>query len=469
MPHVASQILYQRPSGETRGREVTTTMKRSAEFPRPATAIPSRKQPLDAKMPTLSLLVTSPDNPHWDFGSIRHLRNASQNETPVSAVDSVFELPSAGSYEETPNSSTDSLFVAELEDTSPHPFSKPHTSSDLRRKSPGLSARSVRSPSHLHTNSGASINKTSGLRIEPPQSPTRSVKSSKSQYHLHPGSPAAIASSELHFGQPKSPDLSVRSFRSRSHLRSNSGTTTNSSELHDAPPVPKNPSLPQLQPPVNIKSRGAMAIETITAIEEDNRQLLERALAAEKKAKTLQEMNLTLQHRVAYCDQHHRPKTAPGRSRRTASESTPASTFNPTPTRHRPAPLKLTPEMKSISRDYDLAARGSPTRPVRRVQPQPQAYSQAADISGPIPGSVVRQQVTYKGTPISNAPPVATISLAEARRREKPLPYVMPMSPSAVPGFVEMESKAEACAEEKKELSKKKTFGDLFRRSKCKA
>jgi hypothetical protein len=64
---------------------------------------------------------------------------------------------------------------------------------------------------------------------------------------------------------------------------------------------------------------------------------------------------------------------------------------------------------------------------------------------------------------------VATISLAEARRREKPLPYVMPMSPSAVPGFVEMESKAEASAEEKKELSKKKTFGDLFRRSKCKA
>jgi hypothetical protein len=465
MPHVASQIMYQRPSGEIRSREVVTTMKRSAEFLRPATAVPRRRQPLDTEMPSLSLVVTNPDNPHWDFGSIQHLRTAS-HDTPVSAVDSVFELPSAGSYEETPNSSTDSLFVAELEDTSPHPFSKPHTSSDLPPKSPGPSTRSARSQSHLHTSSGTSISKTSILRIEPPQSPARSVKSPKSQSHLHPGSPAAIASSELYFDQPKSP--SVKSSRSQSHLRSVSGVSAASTELDDVPPVPKKPFPPQLQPSANIKSRAAMAVETINAIEEDNRQLLERALAAEKRAKTLQEMNLTLQHRVAYCDQHHRPKTAPTRSRRAASESTPVSTFNTTPTRHRPAPLKLTPEMKSISHDYDLAARGSPTRPARRAQPQPQpqAYSQAADISGPIPGSVIRQQVTYKGTPISNAPPVATISLAEARRREKPLPYIMPMSPSAVPGFVEMGSRAEVCAEEKRELRKKKTFGDLFRRSK---
>lgn len=341
MPHVASQIIYQRPSGEIRSREVVTTMK-------------------------------------------GRLRTAS-HETPVSAIDSVFELPSAGSYEETPNSSTDSLFVAELEDTSPHPFSKPHTSSDLPPKSPGPSTRSARSQSHLHTSSGTSINKTSILRIEPPQSPARSVKSSKSQSHLHPGSPAAIASSELYFDRPKSP--SVKSSRSQSHLHSGSGVSVASTELDDVPPVPQKTFPPHLQPSANIKSRAAMAVETINAIEEDNRQLLERALAAEKRAKTLQEMNLTLQHRVAYCDQHHRPKTAPTRSRRAASESTPVSTFNTTPTRHRPAPLKLTPEMKSISHDYDLAARGSPTRPARRAQPQPQtqAYSQAADISGPIP------------------------------------------------------------------------------------
>ena len=464
MPHVAAQIVYQWPTGEIRSREVGSTVKRSAEFLRPETAVPRRREPADTEMPSLSLLVTNPDNPRWDIGSIRHIRNASQNDTPISAVDSVFELPSASSYEETPNSSTHSLFVAELEDTSPHPFSKPHAGSDFPG-GPDLSTKPIRSLSHLHKNSATSITKATALRIETPQSPARSIRSSKSQSYLHPGSPAAIASSELCFGQPMSPAPSARHSGSQSHLRSNSGTSTSSSGLHDAPPVPKKPSL-QLQPAAHIKSRGAAAIETITAIEDDNRQLLERAIAAEKRAKALQEMNLALQHRVAYCDQHHRPKTAPGRSRRAASESTPISTFSTTPTRRRPAPLKLTPEMKSISRNYDLAACGSPTRPARRPQLQPQIFTQAADISGVIPGSVARQQLTYKGTPISNAPPVATISLAEARRREKPLPYIVPMSPSAVPGFVEMGSKTEVCADETRDLKKKKTFGDLFRWSK---
>jgi hypothetical protein len=53
--------------------------------------------------------------------------------------------------------------------------------------------------------------------------------------------------------------------------------------------------------------------------------------------------------------------------------------------------------------------------------------------------------------------------LAEARWREKPLPDINSLSPSMVPGFVEMGSKAETCAEERKELRKKKTFGNLFR------
>jgi hypothetical protein len=117
--------------------------------------------------------------------------------------------------------------------------------------------------------------------------------------------------------------------------------------------------------------------------------------------------------------------------------------------------------MKAISRDYDLAARGSPVRPARRAEQQ--AYGEASGITGPVHGSVVRQQLTYKGTPISHAPPVATISLAEARRREKPLPFIMPISPSIVPGYVEMGSRTEICAEERRELRKKKTFGDLFR------
>lgn len=461
MPHVASQMLDERSSDGIRtSKQAVATMKRSTEYQRPATATQSQKRPLDARLPSLSLLVTNPGNSHWDFGSIRHIRKASDNITPISGVESVFELPSAISYD-TPNSSTHSLFVAELEDTSPHPLSTRHTSSELPPKSPASFARS--SPaSHLHPSSATPSPSTNKVpQLEQPQTPARSVRSSKSQTYLHPNSPAAITSSELHFDQPKSPGHSVRTSRSQGHLRSHSATPITSASLHEQPlpPLPSKPS--HLSPPANIKSRAATVIETMTAIEEDNRQLLERAVAAEEKAKALQEINLSLQNRVAYCDQHHRPKTAPTRSRRTASEGTPISTFNTTPTRRRPPPLNLTPEMKSISRDYDLAARGSPTRPIHRAQAQ--AYPEASGISGPIPGSVVRQQITYKGTPISYNPPVATISLAEARRREKPLPYIMPLSPSAVPGFVEMGSRAEVCAEERRELRKKKTFGDLFR------
>lgn len=459
MPHVASQILDERPSHEIWAKkQAVSTMKRSAEFQRPATTVPHRKLPLNKETPNLGLLVTSSDNPHWDFGSIRHIRKASEVDTPMSAVGSVFEIRSAGSYEETPNSSTHS-FVAELEDTSPHPFTTRHTIVELRPKSPGISIKSS-SSSHSYPRSATPPPNTS--QFEQPQTPARLVRSSKPQSYLHPKSPAAITTAELYLDQPKSPDISVRSSRSQSAPQPSTRTPVTSPGLHGQPlpPLPSK-SAPHLQPPVNIKSRVATVMENITAIEGDNRQLLERALAAEKKAKALQEMNLTLQNRVTYCDQHHRPKTAPTRSRRAASEVTPISTFNTTPTRHRPAPLNLTPEMKSISRDYDLAARGSPTRPVRRLQPQP--YDQASGISGPIPGSVFRQQIMYKGTPISCAPPVATISLAEARRREKPLPFIMPISPSIVPGFVEMECKAEVCEEERRELRKKKTFADLFR------
>jgi hypothetical protein len=461
MPHVASQIFGERPSDEFQTSK--QAMNTSAEFQRPTTAMQPRKRPLENGLPSLSLLVTSPDNPHWDFGSIRHIRKASENATPISAVESVFELPSAGSCKATPNSSTNSLFVAELEDTSPHTLKTRHTSSELPPKSPANSVKSSTSSSNLHPKSATTpIPGSSALpQLEPPQSPTRSVRSVKSQTYLHPKSPAAITSAELYFDQPNSLSPSVRSSRSPTHLRSHSTIPITSPKPYEQPlpPLPSKLS-PHLNPPANIKSRAAAVIETMTAIENDNRQLLERAVAAEKKARVLQEMNLTLQNRVANCVQHHPPKTAPTRSRRTASEGTPVWTFNTAPIRHRPTPLNITPEIKSISRDYDLAARGSPPRPIRQAHAP--TYLEASSISGPIPGSVVRQQITYNGTPISSAPPVATISLVEARRREKPLPYIVPLSPSAVPAFVEMGSKVEICAAER-ELRKKKTFGDLFR------
>jgi hypothetical protein len=44
-----------------------------------------------------------------------------------------------------------------------------------------------------------------------------------------------------------------------------------------------------------------------------------------------------------------------------------------------------------------------------------------SEISSPIPGSVVRNQITYDGVPLSASRRVATIPLAEAQRRAKNL------------------------------------------------
>jgi len=68
--------------------------------------------------PNLNFLGTS-ENDRWDFGSIRHIKQCSTDmRTPISAVDSVFELPCTPAHD-SPSSSTHSSFIAELEDTSP--------------------------------------------------------------------------------------------------------------------------------------------------------------------------------------------------------------------------------------------------------------------------------------------------------------------------------------------------------------
>jgi hypothetical protein len=78
---------------------------------------PHRKPNCIRQSPSLSLLAISP-NERWDFGSIRHIRQSSKDETtPTSSVDSVFELP-CGDVIASPNSSVHSSFIAELEDTS---------------------------------------------------------------------------------------------------------------------------------------------------------------------------------------------------------------------------------------------------------------------------------------------------------------------------------------------------------------
>jgi hypothetical protein len=88
-------------------------------------------------------------------------------------------------------------------------------------------------------------------------------------------------------------------------------------------------------------------------------------------------------------------------------------------------------------------------------------------IGSPIPGTVNKYTVTYDGVPIATERrPLETISLAEAIRREKPLPPMGPMSPSAVPGRVEIGAGYEDFDDRREEGGggkKRKGFRILFK------
>lgn len=292
--------------------------------------------------------------------------------------------------------------------------------------------------------------------------------------------------------------------------------------------------------------RAAVAIENITAIEADNRHLLERAVAAEEAARLLQEKNQSLQHRIDYCVNIHRPKIAPGKAPRAASTGNLMSSFNTayktsvqrtpqtppllqaprtaptTPTasgRRHPLPLKLlpqaspsqdqkskpfsavdiqnltlttpptpTPSSKRRSSPFilsqpplsppdhnGLAPSSFPTvtfpanpHPYRRNRPPPirtpHSHTRTACTGSARRGSINKQAITHRDMPISSRLNVQTISLSDARRRQKPLPPMGPMSPSTVPGRVEIgigsdDSKSLREADSKK----RKGFGVFFK------
>jgi hypothetical protein len=125
MPHVVTQMGTEEQSRKALSRrEAAIISKRSGEFRRAPPSPMRRINGTDLKpLPSLSLLAM-PENGHWDFSSVRHIRRQPSNEfTPLSATESVYDLPSGGPRD-TPNSSTHSLFIAELEDTSQIVMSK---------------------------------------------------------------------------------------------------------------------------------------------------------------------------------------------------------------------------------------------------------------------------------------------------------------------------------------------------------
>lgn len=205
-------------------------------------------------------------------------------------------------------------------------------------------------------------------------------------------------------------------------------------------------------------------------MEVENRRLLQRALAAEDSAKLLSEQNLDLKRKVEFCIEQHqpRPKTAPsptgGRKvRKKASATTPLSSFNTMMDEldqiaSLPAPPAALRPQKSLSpfppaqpffpTSFDISPNHFGPQgfiPSRRPPPIPIAKKSSChskvSISTPLPGSVIRNDVTYEGVALTNARRTEIVSLEEARKREgsaKPLPPLGPICPSVVKGCVEL-------------------------------
>lgn len=123
MPHVVTQWQADqfRLQSTDKPRSSRLATKASNGYLHPDPYVTSSRKPNSIRQsPSLSLLATSP-NERWDFGSIRHIRQYSSNDnTPTSTVETVFELAS-GADIGSPDSSVHSGFIAELEDTSPFP------------------------------------------------------------------------------------------------------------------------------------------------------------------------------------------------------------------------------------------------------------------------------------------------------------------------------------------------------------
>lgn len=116
MPHVVTQWEMGQWSRE--GIE-SGRARANSENLRPITFSPINRHSGGLRTKKNLNFPGTPEGGRWDFGSIRHIKQGStEMRTPVSAVDSVFELPCNESHA-SPNSSAHSSFLAELEATSP--------------------------------------------------------------------------------------------------------------------------------------------------------------------------------------------------------------------------------------------------------------------------------------------------------------------------------------------------------------
>ncbi|KAM3081250.1 hypothetical protein ACMFMG_005206 [Clarireedia jacksonii] len=383
MPHVVSQMGPREWPQQNDRRAIMKSPALSNNLKPPS--MPPRRRNTNGTTPSLSLLVTSNNGNYWNSEVNRqNLRQFSPDKiTPVSAVDSVFELPSANTA-----GSPDSILssdIAELEDTSPNAVKIQRLAVDQR--------------------------------------------------------------------SPQSPALSVH---------------------------------------------ATAAIDAINEFEAENKRLLGRAMAAENAAKLLEEQNYYLRQRVNYCTERHRPKTAP--TQRTSQHpqkrivrnngTTPLSAFNammdakeaehvPTPVSATPTPLprhkSSFPSQSPVSPQQTpeiIPNKFGPNGfiPSRRPPPIPESMNHfSSKNQNPLGAKNIQNNQIREKTRRSNHP-IARASLAEGKSLSKPLPPLGPMSPSAVPGVVEMGDRnhndVSPIAAPQLALRPKKSFAKFFRKGK---
>jgi hypothetical protein len=152
MPHVVSQMGPREWPQQNDPRVTTKAQALNNNLKPPS--VPPRRRKTNGTTPSLSLLVTSNNGNYWSSEANRlNLRQFSPDKyTPVSAVDSVFELSSPN----TAGSPDSVISIAELEDTSPNAVKPLGVASDSKSpQSPALSVSSVHHMEHfshcLHT------------------------------------------------------------------------------------------------------------------------------------------------------------------------------------------------------------------------------------------------------------------------------------------------------------------------------
>lgn len=124
MPHVVSQWQSDHfPGREMEYRRSTKLEKAtSTEFLRPVQISIRRSRRAGGVRPTPSLKLLAARDDHWQYASgtgdweQTAWEQSGGGRTPSSSVESVFEMYTSGPYD-SPNSSANSSFIAELEDT----------------------------------------------------------------------------------------------------------------------------------------------------------------------------------------------------------------------------------------------------------------------------------------------------------------------------------------------------------------